>query len=112
MALIDPAAAVGDVVKMARNNPLHLAGIEETLPAADAGTATGIEQTFGNMLASALGSVNTDQVTAMSLSQKMVTDPTSVNGGGEPVALPDQGGGGQGARGLPRDHQRQVTNGV
>src|SRR5512142_2794869 len=79
MALIDPSQAVGDVVKMARTNALHLAGIEETLPAADAGTATGIEQTFGNMLLSALGSVNNDQVTAMDLSQKMITDPTSVN---------------------------------
>jgi flagellar hook-basal body complex protein FliE len=64
---------------MARSNPLHLAGIGESPVAADQGTGTGIEQTFGNLLLSALGSVNNDQVTAMDLSQQMITDPTSVN---------------------------------
>jgi flagellar hook-basal body complex protein FliE len=74
MALIDPAQAMGDVVKLARTNPLHIAGIGE-----DAASATGVEQKFGNLLASALGSVNDSQVNAMNLSQQMVTDPNSVN---------------------------------
>jgi flagellar hook-basal body complex protein FliE len=87
MAYIDPSLASGDVVKMLRTDPRHLAGVGETAAPADAGTATtnprgtmaGIEQTFGNMLLSALGQVNQDQLTAMDLSQKMVTDPQSVN---------------------------------
>ena len=79
MAIIDPTLANGDVVKMLRTDPRHLAGIEETQTPADKGTATGIEQTFGNMLLGALGQVNSDQVNAMDLSQKMITDPTAVN---------------------------------
>jgi flagellar hook-basal body complex protein FliE len=79
MAYLDPTQVTGDVVKMARTNALHLQGVEEMTTAADAGTGTGIEQTFGTMLMSALGSVNNDQLTAMDLSQKMITDPTSVN---------------------------------
>jgi flagellar hook-basal body complex protein FliE len=78
MAYLDPAQAVGDVVKLARTDPLHMAGIGEQAAAPD-GTTAGIESTFGNMLLSALGSVNSDQLTAMDLSQKMVADPTSVN---------------------------------
>jgi flagellar hook-basal body complex protein FliE len=74
MAYLDPTQAVGDVVKLARSNPLHIAGVGE-----QAAPGGGIEQTFGNLLMSALGSVNNDQLTAMDLSQKMVTDPTSVN---------------------------------
>ncbi len=74
MAYLDPTQAVGDVVKMARTNPLHLAGQGE-----QAAQDGGIEQTFGNLLLSALGRVNGDQLTAMDLSQKMVTDPSSVN---------------------------------
>ncbi len=79
MAYIDPTLAAGDVVKMLRTDPRHMAGVGETAAPADAGTATGIEQTFGNMLLGALGQVNNDQLTAMDLSQKMVTDPTAVN---------------------------------
>ncbi len=74
MALIDPAQAMGDVVKLARTNPLHIAGIGE-----DAAPTTGVEQKFGDLLASALGNVNDSQVNAMNLSQQMITDPSSVN---------------------------------
>ncbi len=76
MAYIDPTQAVGDVVKLARTDPRHLAGIGEEAQAAPAG---GPEATFGNLLLNALGSVNQDQLTAMDLSQKMITDPQSVN---------------------------------
>ena len=79
MAYINPTLANGDVVKLARTDPLHLMGVDEVAAPADLGTGTGIEQTFGNMLASALGQVNSDQLNAMDLSQKMITDPTSVN---------------------------------
>jgi flagellar hook-basal body complex protein FliE len=74
MAYLDPAQALGDVVKLARTSPLHIPGQGEQVS-----SSSGIEQKFGDMLLSALGSVNSDQVTAMDLSQKMVTDPTSVN---------------------------------
>jgi len=74
MAYLDPTQAMGDVVKLARTSPLHIPGEGEQV-----GSSSGIEQKFGDMLLSALGSVNNDQVTAMDLSQKMVTDPTSVN---------------------------------
>jgi flagellar hook-basal body complex protein FliE len=74
MAYLDPTQALGDVVKLARTSPLHIPGQGE-----QAVSSSGIEKKFGDMLLSALGSVNNDQVTAMDLSQKMVTDPTSVN---------------------------------
>jgi flagellar hook-basal body complex protein FliE len=74
MALIDPALVTGDIVKLARTNPLHIVGAGESAP-----QATGMEQSFGNLLESALGGVNDSQLTAMNLSQKMVTDPGSVN---------------------------------
>ncbi len=74
MTYLDPTQAMGDVVKLARTSPLHIPGEGEQVS-----SSSGIEQKFGDMLLSALGSVNNDQVTAMDLSQKMVTDPTSVN---------------------------------
>jgi flagellar hook-basal body complex protein FliE len=79
MAYLDPSKAVGDVVKMIRTDPRHLPGAGEVTTPADAGTGTGIEQTFGNLLLAALGQVNNDQLTAMELSQKLITDPQSVN---------------------------------
>jgi flagellar hook-basal body complex protein FliE len=74
MALIDPTLATGDIVKLARTNPLHIAGAGES-----AAPVAGVEQAFGDLLASALGGVNDSQLTAMNLSQKMITDPNSVN---------------------------------
>jgi flagellar hook-basal body complex protein FliE len=101
MAFIDPTQAVGDIVKLARTNPRHLGGIGE--PAAPAGvafpadTAGGnrvsgagqTEQKFGDLLMGALGSVNDSQLTAMNLSQKMVTDPASVNVEDVTIAMAD-----------------------
>jgi flagellar hook-basal body complex protein FliE len=49
----------------------------------------GFEQKFGNLLLGALGSVNDSQLTAMNLSQKMVTDPQSVNVEDVTIALAD-----------------------
>jgi flagellar hook-basal body complex protein FliE len=76
MALLDPTQVAGDIVKMARTNGLHLAGAGE---AEASGKATGVEQSFGELLMSALGGVNDSQLTAMDLSQKMITDSSSVN---------------------------------
>ena len=95
MALIDPTQAVGDIVKMARTNPRHLAGIGEVLdggpgfPDGQAGATTTAEQKFGDLLLGALGSVNDSQLKAMDLSQKMVTDPKSVNVEDVTIALAD-----------------------
>ena len=91
MAFIDPTQAVGDIVKMARTNPRHLGGIGEVLASDQGGmTAGGIaEQKFGDLLLGALGSVNDSQLTAMNLSQKMVTDPKSVNVEQVTIALAD-----------------------
>ena len=94
MAFIDPTQAVGDIVKLARTNPRHLAGAGEAVPASTAGgtaaTAGGIsEQSFGDLLMGALGNVNDSQLKAMNLSQKMVTDPGSVNVEDVTIALAD-----------------------
>jgi flagellar hook-basal body complex protein FliE len=86
MALINPTQAVGDIVKLARTNPMHLAGAGEVSAADQAG---GVEQKFGDLLLGALGSVNDSQLTAMNLSQKMVTDPKSVNVEDVTIALAD-----------------------
>src|SRR5208282_1317238 len=85
-----PTQAVGDIVKLARTNPLHLAGAGEA-PAAEqgVGTAATAEQSFGDLLMGALGKVNDSQLTAMNLSQKMVTDPKSVNVEDVTIALAD-----------------------
>jgi flagellar hook-basal body complex protein FliE len=88
MALIDPTQAVGDIVRMARTDPRHLSGISEVL-ASDQDAAAGTEQKFGDLLLGALGSVNDSQLNAMNLSQKMITDPKSVNVEQVTIALAD-----------------------
>ncbi len=86
MALIDPAMAYGDVVRLARTNPRHLTGAGEQAAATARGAT---EQKFGTLLMNALGSVNDSQLTAMDLSQKMITDPSSVNVEDVTIALAD-----------------------
>jgi flagellar hook-basal body complex protein FliE len=66
--------ALGDVVTMARTDPKHLAGVGEK-PAETAG----VEAAFGELLLKALNQVNDSQVTAVALSQQMITDPDSVD---------------------------------
>jgi flagellar hook-basal body complex protein FliE len=88
MAMIDPAQAVGDIVKLARTSPGHLAGIGER-GAAAAAAPQGIEGKFGQLLAGALDGVNESQVKAMDLSQRMITDPGSVNVEDVTIALAD-----------------------
>ena len=96
MAFIDPTQTVGDVVKLARTNPRHLGGIGEPTAAAGAafpggqvGATSAAEQKFGDLLLGALGTVNDSQLTAMNLSQRMVTDPASVNVEDVTIALAD-----------------------
>ena len=96
MAFIDPTQAMGDIVKLARTNPRHLGGIGEpaaaagaAFPGGQAGATSAVEQKFGDLLLGALGSVNDSQLTAMNLSQRMVTDPASVNVEDVTIALAD-----------------------
>ena len=91
MALIDPAQAMGDVVKLARTNTAHLAGMGELAGMGDAAPAqpAGIEGKFGQLLAGALDGVNDSQLKAMNLSQRMITDPGSVNVEDVTIALAD-----------------------
>ncbi len=65
----------GDVVRMARTNPSHFAGIGEQPAARTAGP----ERSFGELLLGALGSVNDSQLRSMDLTQRMITNPDSVN---------------------------------
>ena len=74
MGSTDAIQAYGDVVRMARTDPRHLAGIGERLTA-----APGPERSFADLLLGALGSVNDSQHTAMDLTQQMITNPDSVN---------------------------------
>jgi flagellar hook-basal body complex protein FliE len=86
MSIIDSGLATGDIVKLARTNPLHIAGAGDAQATAKDG---GIEGKFGEMLMSALGGVNDSQLNAMNLSQKMITDPSSVNVEDVTIALAD-----------------------
>jgi len=70
----DPVQAAGDMVRMARTDPRHIAGIAE-----QAAPAAGPESSFSSLLLGALGSVNDSQLTSMDLTQQMVTNPDSVN---------------------------------
>jgi flagellar hook-basal body complex protein FliE len=91
MAYLDPTQAVGDVVKLARTNPLHLAGTAAFggTAAPDQAAAGGTETAFGKLLMGALGNVNDSQLNAAKLSQQMITDPNSVNVEQVTIALAD-----------------------
>jgi flagellar hook-basal body complex protein FliE len=92
MAYLDPTQAVGDVVSLARTNPLHLAGTAAFGgPGASdqAASGGGAETAFGKLLMGALGNVNDSQLTAAKLSQQMITDPNSVNVEQVTIALAD-----------------------
>jgi flagellar hook-basal body complex protein FliE len=76
MDLLKLSQAQGDVVTLARTNPRHLSGIGEQ--AAEA-RGKGTEQAFGDLLFGALNGVNESQKKGMALTQKMITDPDSVD---------------------------------
>ncbi len=74
MSVISASQAFGDVVKVARTDPRHFAGMGE-----EPVKAEGAEQAFGRMLFNALNNVNSSQVKGMELTQQMITDPDSVD---------------------------------
>ena len=71
---IDQIQASGNIVQLARTDPRHIPGKDEQSIA-----EAGPERSFGDLLFSALGSVNDSQLKSMELSQQMITDPDSVN---------------------------------
>ena len=73
MAYLDPTGAVGDVVNLVRTNQKHLAGIGSTTTA-----SKGVEQAFGDLLASALNNVSQSEITSQAPAQQMIVDPDSV----------------------------------
>ena len=85
MGLLGPAQAFGDVVSMARTDPRHLGGMGAAGAPGGAGRGqaaaadAGVEQSFGDLLLKALGSVNQSQLKGMDMAQAMVTDPNSVD---------------------------------
>lgn len=76
MGLLDPVQAYGDVVRMARTDARHLGGVGAAQTIAK---DRGVEQSFGDLLLNALGSVNASQHKGMDLAQAMITDPDSVD---------------------------------
>jgi flagellar hook-basal body complex protein FliE len=76
MDFLKPSQAFGDVVTMTRTNPRHLSGAGEPAPASSRKTT---EQSFGDLLLGALNGVNASQKKGMELTQKMITDPDSVD---------------------------------
>jgi flagellar hook-basal body complex protein FliE len=82
MGLLNPAQAYGDIVRLARTDPRHLAGAGAAAGAAPGGSTAstgGPEKAFGEMLLAALGNVNQSQLRGMDLAQAMITDPDSVD---------------------------------
>ncbi len=74
MGPVNQIQAYGDVVKMVRTDPHHIAGVGE-----QAAPAGGPERSFGDLLLGALGSVNDSQRKSMDLTQQMIKSPDSVN---------------------------------
>ncbi len=68
--------AYGDVVQLVRTDPRHLTGIGA---AAREGSTPPVEQDFGALLWKALGGVNDMQKRSIELTNRMITDPESVN---------------------------------
>lgn len=66
------AAVGGGAVRLLATDPRHIGGTPAAAAAADA------EQGFGELLMKALDGVNADQQAAMDLTQKMITEPDSV----------------------------------
>jgi flagellar hook-basal body complex protein FliE len=76
MNILSASQVYGDVVKLARTNQAHFAGVGE---AAASSQSPNPEKAFGNLLFSALNDVNNSQVNAMDLAQQMITSPDTVD---------------------------------
>ncbi len=73
MSLIDASSAVGNIVQMTRTNAGHLDSN------GNKGLSVGEDRnSFGNLVADALGRVSDQQLNADQLFQKMITSPDEV----------------------------------
>lgn len=75
MSLFGPSQVTGDTVTLKRTNPLHLDSAGQT------GPTNGPKQKndFGNMLLKAINGANNVTQKSLSLEQKSIVDPQSVN---------------------------------
>lgn len=74
MNFFSPDQVNGQVVTMLKTDPRHFGPVQSTK-----GTNGNSESSFGNLLLNALNSVNNDQLKSIELTDKMITDPDSVN---------------------------------
>ncbi len=74
MNFFTPDQVNGQVVTMLKTDPRHFGSAAGTVK--ETGNS---EKNFGKLLLNALSSVNNDQHRSMNLTQKMITDPNSVN---------------------------------
>lgn len=74
MNFFSPDQVNGQTVTMIRTDPRHF-GIVKNM----SGKGGDSETNFGNLLLNALNSVNNDQLKSIELTDKMITDPDSVN---------------------------------
>lgn len=75
MNLFAPSHVSGDMISLNRTNPLHFNRARQT----EADIAPLKEGGFQNLLLKSLGQVNDLQQNVTSMSQKMITDPESVD---------------------------------
>ena len=74
MNFFSPDQVNGQVVNMLKTDPRHFGSSKNT-----GSTGLNSESSFGNLLLNALNSVNNDQLKSIELTDKMITDPDSVN---------------------------------
>ncbi len=75
MGLLSPDQVSGQIVNMIATDPRHF----RTGGGAVKASSGGVEESFGKLLFGALNEVNSAQLKSMELTQKMITDPDSVN---------------------------------
>ncbi len=75
MGLLSPDQVSGQIVNMIATDPRHF----RTGETGKQKTSGGVEESFGKLLFGALNQVNSDQLKSIELTQKMITDPDSVN---------------------------------
>jgi flagellar hook-basal body complex protein FliE len=73
MQILGPAEVFGNEFRLLVSDPRHLGGQMDAMESVDA------EQGFGNLLLSAIDSVNAQQTEAIDLAQAMITAPDEVS---------------------------------
>ncbi len=73
MGLFSPNEVTGQIVNMIATDPRHFGRGNVSAK------SSSVEESFGKLLFGALNQVNNDQLNSINLTQKMITDPDSVN---------------------------------